>query len=326
MPKCLFCQHEFEKLTDEHVFPAAIGGNLMVRNATCADCNNGISGKFEQYIARRFVHFRRLLSLKDRRGEVPVIEIGVRLGGDERRASLLSDGTTVLRPRVTKVVQDGVVETIYEDLPEANRENLRKKAEEQGCQLIEEPTPGGEVEASFSGDLDFLTSEEMLRYVAKVAYTALALRMGVAVAESDSFEEIREYIKTGRSGASVRLFLNEAFLAGSAQGLHQHSVVLAGRNDKRRVDAIVRIFGGLSYMVALSDRYEGADFFDTLVYDSQRGEINKVLATHVQSEILQIETLNADKNTIWNDQRQAGQWFVNFIAKEVERSQTRTEG
>jgi hypothetical protein len=48
MPNCLFCRREFEKLTDEHVFPAAIGGNLMVRNATCADCNNGISGKFEQ--------------------------------------------------------------------------------------------------------------------------------------------------------------------------------------------------------------------------------------------------------------------------------------
>jgi hypothetical protein len=33
MPECLFCRREFENFTDEHVFPAAIGGKLMLRNA-----------------------------------------------------------------------------------------------------------------------------------------------------------------------------------------------------------------------------------------------------------------------------------------------------
>jgi hypothetical protein len=326
MPRCLFCRREFEDLTDEHVFPAAIGGKLTVRNGTCTDCNNGMSGKFEQKIAGRLVGFRRLLSLKDRRGQIPVIEIGVKLEGQEHQASLLPDGSTVLRPRVTKVVRDGVVRTTYEHLPEANKEALLIKAEEKGWQLIEEPKTGGEVEASFSGDLDFLKSEEMFRYVAKIGYTALALRMGVTLAQSASFEAIREYINAGGGGAPVRLFLNEAFFAGSEQGLHQHSVLLAGRNDKRRVDAIVRIFGGLSYMVLLSGHYEGADFFNTLVYDSQRCEINNVLATHLQSEILQIEALDTDKETIWNDQRQAGQWFINFVDKEIEMLRNRAEG
>jgi hypothetical protein len=73
-------------------------------------------------------------------------------------------------------------------------------------------------------------------------------------------------------------------------------------------------------MVSLSDHYKGADFFDTLVYDAQREEINKVLATHVQGEILQIETLQADKETIWDDQMRAGEWFVNFIDREIKRS------
>lgn len=323
MPKCLFCRCEREELTDEHVFPAAIGGNLVVRKATCAQCNNGISKKFEQQIAGRLLHFRRLLSLRDRRGEIPAVEIAVNLKDQERRASLLPDGRTVLRPRVTEVIHNGVVETTYENLPEADKENLRKKAKEKGWELIEEPTPGGEVEASMSGQLDFLTSEEMLRFVTKIAYTALALRMGIAITQLDSFDEIREYIDKGGGSSPVRLFLNEAFLTGSAQGLHQHSVVLAGRNDRRRVDAIVRIFGGLCYMISLSDLYEGADFFDTLVYDSQRGEINKVLATHIQSEILQIETLQADKDTVWDDQKQAGQWFVNFVAEEIEKSRER---
>jgi hypothetical protein len=112
--------------------------------------------------------------------------------------------------------------------------------------------------------------------------------MGVALAQFDAFNEVREYINTGGGGTPVRLFLNDEFLTHSAHGLHQHSVVVAGRNDKHRVDAIVRLFGGLSYMVTLRTQYQGADFFDTLVYDSQRGEVNKALAIHFQSEIIQI--------------------------------------
>lgn len=320
MPKCLFCRHEFEKLTDEHVFQAAIGGKLVIPNGTCAECNNDMSKQYEQEISGRLVHFRRILDIKDRRGKVPTIEITVNVNGQERLATLYGDGTVVLRPRVTEATKDGVVETVYENLPENAKEGLRKKAKEQGIELIEEPTPGGEVEASFSGELDFLKSEGMLRFVAKIAYTALALRMGVALAHSDAFDEVREYINTGGGGTAVHLFLNDEFLTHSAHGLHQHSVVLAGRNDKLRVDAVVRLFGGLSYMVTLSTQYQGADFFDTLVYDSQRGEVNKALATHFQSEIVQIETLQADKNTIWGDQRKSGERFLTFVQNEIQRS------
>jgi hypothetical protein len=56
----------------------------------------------------------------------------------------------------------------------------------------------------------------------------------------------------------------------------QHSVVLVGRNDKHSVDAIVRLFGGLYYFVNLAANYEGADFFDTMVYDAQHGGLDKV--------------------------------------------------
>jgi len=320
MPRCLFCLKEFEKLTDEHVFQAAIGGKLVVKNATCVECNIGMSKQYEQEISGRLVHFRRILDIKDRRGKIPTIDISVNLDGQERLAALFGDGKVILRPRVTETTKEGVVETVYENLPENAKEGLRKKAKEQGIELIEESTPGGEVEASFSGDLDFLISEGMLRFVAKIAYTASALRMGFALAQSDAFSEIREYINTGRGSTPVRLFLNDEFLTHSAHGLHQHSVVLAGRNDKHRVDAIVRLFGGLSYMVTLTTKYQGADFFDTLVYDSQRGEVNKALATHLQSEILQIETLQEDKNTIWNDQRKSGEWFLTFVQKEIQRS------
>lgn len=89
------------------------------------------------------------------------------------------------------------------------------------------------------------------------------------------------------------------FLARSKLDPISISVILAGRRDENRVDAIVRLFGGLAYFVALSDAYDGADFFDTLVYDAYRGEIDGMLFSHEQAEFLQTEDVATSAETMW---------------------------
>lgn len=50
MPTCLFCLKDCSELTDEHIIPAALGGNLLLRGATCTECqrvcNNGFETRF----------------------------------------------------------------------------------------------------------------------------------------------------------------------------------------------------------------------------------------------------------------------------------------
>jgi HNH endonuclease len=74
MPQCLFCLREGEgdavHFTDEHVFPAALGGNLVVKDSTCDKCNHGNS-KFEQALAIELTPVRTLLQIPDRYGKVP---------------------------------------------------------------------------------------------------------------------------------------------------------------------------------------------------------------------------------------------------------------
>ena len=45
MPQRLFCLREGEgdavHFTDEHVFPAALGGNVIVKDGSCDGCNHG---------------------------------------------------------------------------------------------------------------------------------------------------------------------------------------------------------------------------------------------------------------------------------------------
>jgi len=71
-------------------------------------------------------------------------------------------------------------------------------------------------------------------------------------------------------------------------------------------------------MVNLTESYEGADFYDTLVYDAQRGEINKALVVHEQAEFLQMDEVNGSAKTIWNDRVKSGDWFVKFIGEAID--------
>ena len=317
MPHCLFCLTQHDDVTDEHVFMAAIGGKLVVKGS-CVQCNNALNKAFEEKMVRRLADFRRVLRIPGRRGEFPTIDTKIEVNGKEMDGKLLSDGSIRLRPLPpTKRVRDGVEETVYEHVNDKQKEELRRHAREKGLELIEETTPGVEVQGYFSGDLDFIDSAEMLRTAAKTAYTALALRMGLDFAMGDTFNDLRAYILTGTGSPNPKLFLNADFLAACAQGPHQHSVVLVGRNDKHRVDAIVRFFGGLCYFVNLAEGYAGADFFDTLVYDAQRGETNKTLVVHEQAEFLQMDEVCGSKETVWNDKVQSGEWFVKFLDEAV---------
>jgi hypothetical protein len=318
MPECLFCLVDREELTDEHVFPAALGGHLEVKKAACADCNNGFSRAFEQDIARRLADFRRIVGTPDRYGRLPELFVKVEIDGKQLDGKLLRDGAIQLKPIITVNKQNGVTEMTYEHTTEGQRHKLRQQASGERSELMEHTTPGGESEVCVSGQLDFIDSPDMLRTVAKIAYTGLAFRMGERLAMRDTFSAIRQYIRTGEEGASkAKLFLNERFLAASEHGPHQHSIVIVARNDKHRVDAIVRLFGGLCYFVNVSDNYEGADFYDTLVYDAQRGEVNDVLVTNLQTEFLQIEDVES-KDTVWNDRVRAGDWFIRFLDREIQ--------
>jgi len=85
------------------------------------------------------------------------------------------------------------------------------------------------------------------------------------------------------------------------------------------VDAIVRLFGELTYFVVQSDHYDGADFCNTLVDDAYRGEENGILFVHEQAELLQTEDVAASNETVWGDLEAFGKNFCAFLERAVEQ-------
>jgi hypothetical protein len=314
MPRCHFCDREFENLSEEHIFPAALGGKLILRNCSCTACNNGFS-QFETPLSEELAPLRLLLRIPDRRGNPPQVDATAKTQDKEYQARIKSDGSVQIRPVVTVVPgPNGSKDIIFQFATEQQKEQMRRDAQAGKIQLLEsEPGEGQEAEIHVSGDLRFIGSPEGLRTAAKIGYTTLARVTGVAFAGGPAFSAVRDYIKNGNSKPCARLFIHEYFLGAVDTGPHQHSVIIAGRHDKRRVDAIVRLFGGLAYFVVLSDTYEGADFFNTLVYDACRGETNDMLFSHEQAEFLQTEDVATSADTIWDDVARSGEWFINFL-------------
>jgi hypothetical protein len=324
MPQCLFCLREGEgdavRFTDEHVFPAALGGNVIVEDGSCDGCNHGNS-KFEQALAVELTPIRMLLQIPDRYGKVPHTAATIITPEKTYDGRVKADGSVVLKPVVTQEQNEkGEREFVHRFATDAQKEKLREEAKKKGKQLIE-MGPGDPVRAEvhIGGDLMVIGSQEGLRTVAKIAYVGLAHLVGVKVAAGDAFREVRQFILEGKPEGVARFFINKRYLEACQQGPHQHSIAIAARRDKHRVDAIVRLFGELTYFVVLSDHHDGADFCTTLVYDAYRGEENGMLFAHEQAEILQMEDVATSKDTVWNDLEGFGRNFCAFLEATVER-------
>jgi hypothetical protein len=257
------------------------------------------------------------------------VAVKAEIGGREFDAKVLSGGAVQLSPVVTVIRgSDGAIkELIFEHVTDRKKEEVRRHAAENGFELIEsESCTEQKAEVSMSGTLRLIGEAEGLRLASKIAYTGFALRLGGEFAIRNTSEPVRAYIRTGEGAPSARLFLNRDYLANCAQGPHQHSIVIVGRKEKHLVSAIVRLFGVLSYLVTLSQEYNGADFYNTLVYDAQRGDINGVLVGNLQSEFLQIEHVETNKETVWNDRAASGNSLVEFIHGEINsKSRRRVE-
>lgn len=322
MPQCLFCLREGEsvRFTDEHVFQAALGGNIVVKDGACDKCNHANS-TFEQALAVELTPIRLLLQIPDRYGRIPHTEATLVTPEKTYDGRVKGDGSVVVKPVVTEEKNEkGEREFVHRFLTDAQKEKLRAQAKEKGQQLIESG-PGDPVtaEVHIDGDLMVIASMEGLRAAAKIAYVGLAHLVGTRVATNEAFKEVRQFILEGKPEGVARFFINRNYLKACQQGPHQHSIAIAARRDKRRVDAIARLFGELTYLVVLSDHYEGADFCTTLVYDSYRGEKNGMLFAHEQAEILQMEDVATSNDTVWDDVEAFGRNFCAFLAGAMER-------
>src|SRR5580692_2827211 len=68
--------------SDEHVFPAFSGSDLVVPNGSCKTCNNTCSANFEQKIADQLETTRHIFEIQDRYGDLPKLSVAIEVTGE----------------------------------------------------------------------------------------------------------------------------------------------------------------------------------------------------------------------------------------------------
>jgi len=149
---CIFCGKKYDKseYTDEHVFPDAIGGLLVLRDKVCKPCNDKLGHSVDTHLVNHgLVSFERLLyGLKGKSGKVPnPFEKGI-LADDptqQIRYELTDDGkpsrTYLVPNKITAIKRENGVEVSI-NIDESDRDNLpiilRKLAERNNFHITDE--------------------------------------------------------------------------------------------------------------------------------------------------------------------------------------------
>lgn len=168
MSLCIFCLEDKE-LSEEHVFPAALGGGLGVPDSVCEKDNNGFSRAFEQVLFEELAPIRLTFQIPDRYGKVPAADATIHVGGEKFAGRVQGDGVVQVKPVIKETRgPDGRHELHGSFLTDAIKKAWAAKVGEGKFVAIDAPTSGPiPAEVHVGGDLEICSGPEGLRNAAK---------------------------------------------------------------------------------------------------------------------------------------------------------------
>jgi hypothetical protein len=257
---CIFCRSE-KNLTNEHVFPAFMGGKLVVRDGTCKTCN-GIFGVAEAAIKDATIPLLNLLKIGNRRGKVPNAPLKIEIRGmDMKNLPGFMDGAGNIQ------LCDYVKDVVDDDgrnrkqgffVTQKAGARFAERGAARGDKLIKRDVPKEIViEAEYTQGIMFSFTLDARKVAAKVALAAIAFEYGVPFALSPQFDELRAIgTQNYTRKLPVRVFANPNIMGAWLRTPYQHSVLCHLDAGMKKGWALVTLFGGLSYIVEVAPTYE----------------------------------------------------------------------
>jgi hypothetical protein len=293
---CIFCRAT-ENLSDEHVFPAFSGSDLVVPNGSCKTCNNTCSANFEQKIADQLETTRHIFEIQDRYGVVPKLSVAIEVTGEGAKSVAVRGQRTV----------DGDIK-LYDFVSKAQIEDGKKVrhgffvSSEAAEKFIERSQKRGEtttemgvskeltLQSSAEQTIIFAFTYEARQLAAKIALVSLAFRYGTDYPCQPQFDSLRQMVIGPRQDLTnfgLRIFANKDFASDHKRTPRQHSVrtyLSAGRHYGW---ACVTLFGGLAYIIELTrnfDERESRSF--SLFYDVETCSLFNPIVLFSEQEVI----------------------------------------
>ena len=260
---CIFCRSE-ERLTEEHVFAAFMGGELTVKNGSCNTCNESF-GRAEATIKDATIPLLNLLKIENRDGKVPNAPVNAEIRNvDMKNLPGFMDGSGNIKlcDHVREIVDDDgkkIKKGFF--VTQKASETFADRELKRGGKLIERDVPKEIViEADYMQGIIFAFTLETRKIAAKIALAAIALEQGIPFALSSCFDKLRTIRdETDIHKLPIRIFANENIMSAWLHTPYQHSVLCYLSVGMKKGWALVTLFGGLSYLVEVVDNYAEAN-------------------------------------------------------------------
>lgn len=258
MPLCPYCNADPQD-SDDHVFPASIGGRRTVR-ACKAGCNDRFGHEFEAAVADDLGPVAVLLSLCGLKLPKRFVWRQAYRHPPTGLEYDLESESKVLRlsaPKVERNEHGEVVRGIFRDTSEAERARASLEGKAPGKQyrvkLAKE-----EIKAPPLNPIRFTIGTEIRRLAVKVAIGAAELVLpSVLVVDSTT----RAYLLSSEAPeVPVRIDYRQLDGLDSMRPPLAHLVFVEGDPKKRRCYAVVQFFGTIQLWTLISSEYDGQAF------------------------------------------------------------------
>ncbi|WP_431686617.1 HNH endonuclease [Hahella sp. NBU794] len=263
---CIYCKTEqFDqgKGSEEHVVLSSLGGRKSSRSICCQKCNIELGKEIDKPLAEGLRIISTFYGIITGRGKeaATLKSYGTHNG---RNFDLLPGGRVELsRVKIDRQIDEekGVVNISVRarNVDEVNK-LLKQQLKSLGKGIediqIGEITESVEYPKSISVSIDLgLVSQH--RSIAKTALTYIATMISPERLRSGCFSNIIEYI-IGSEEASNSISMTQInFPPLPNISDAQHRVIISASEDKKMAIGLVELFGGLKFMVALTDCWEG---------------------------------------------------------------------
>lgn len=266
--RCLFCDELLAEAnaSREHIFPNALGGHLLTRNATCIKCNSNAGSTIDGHLSKCLGTLASLLDVPRSRGANPTVVLKDESTGSRHVLPLFGKACLADNLEVRKE-GNRLIATLNAPTREEALRILNKKGIKNVQDLQSEEHEGSQ----FSLPLSSLSykDEEALRAVAKVAL-CFARHAGVSVHSSSLAVKFIRREDTPIIPVGTPLADAVSIYPLPENPLH-HSVCVFKSAGSKRLLAYVSLFHAYEFVVLLDDNSEEVQIHQIHLWNAVSG-------------------------------------------------------
>jgi len=290
MTNCYICDTPLtlENSSKEHILLNSIGGHLKSKDLLCNICNSKFGHEADTELANQLLFLSSYLNVKRDSGKNQIIK-GAKTE-DGREYHIDGDRPIHSKPNFKKKVEGGETKYLISARTEKELLNilkgLRKKHPELDLEVAKQKFQWKEEylnehlsnEITIGGDLAFIS-------IVKTAVDYYILTAN----EKEQVKHLFEYLKGNEKLNIIKHYYPTKPIYKKDTNEIVHLIHLRGNKYSKLLFCFIEFFSSYSFLIILSDKYEGKNISSTYCYDVLKSQVvEKQVKLKLEKEAINI--------------------------------------